>query len=118
MPVEILACRVTTVGRTRKPEQLALAETPGGVDEGGAGRRPVWSPAQRRLVETPVYDGRLLGPGLSLAGPAIVELANTTIVVLDGFDLLLDRFGSFVLHAGERGLELARELVGGAGAPP
>ena len=74
----------------------------------------MWSPPQRRLVNTPVYDGRALGSGLALVGPAIVELANTTIVVLDGFDLLIDRFGAFVLHAGERGRELAAELVAGA----
>ena len=118
MPVEILACRVTTVGLTRKPAQLALPESPGRADEGRTGGRAVWSPARRRLVETPVYDGRVLGPGLSLAGPAIVELANTTIVVLDGFDLLLDRFGSFVLHTGERGHELATELVAGVANAP
>jgi hypothetical protein len=42
-----------------------------------------------------------------VAGPAIVELANTTIVVLTGFDLVVDRFGSFVLGAGSRGRERA-----------
>ena len=111
MPIELLACRVTTVGLTPKPAQLPLAESPAGVEAALVGRRPVWSPSRRALVETPVYDGRLLGPGLSLAGPAIVELANTTIVVLDGFDLQLDRFGSFILRSGERGAELTRELL-------
>ena len=75
------------------------------------GSRPVWSLTQRRLVDTPVLDGRLLGPGASLSGPAIVELANTTIVVLDGFELVLDRFGSFILHTGERGRALAASLA-------
>ncbi len=114
MPIEILACRVTAVGLTPKPAQLDLAERPGGAEQARLGERPVWSPSRRRLVDTPVYDGPALGPGLSLAGPAIVELANTTIAVLDGFDLLLDRFGSFVLHTGDRGRALAAELVSGA----
>ena len=62
-------------------------------------------------LATPVYDGRALGAGAALSGPAIVELANTTIVVLDGFELLVDRFGSFVLYAGERGRERSAALV-------
>jgi N-methylhydantoinase A len=118
MPVEILACRVTTVGRAPKLAQLALPETRGGPDEARVGERPVWSPSQRRLVESPVYDGHVLGPGVTLVGPAIVELANTTIVVLDGFDLLLDRFGSFILQAGERGRERAAAFAAGGSVAP
>ena len=115
MPVEVLACRVTAVGLTRKPEQLAFPETLQGAAEALTGERPVWSPTQRRLAETPVYDGQVLGPGAALAGPAIVELSNTTIVVLDGFDLVVDRFGSFILHTGDRGRERAAALTAGAG---
>ena len=109
MRVEVLAARVTTVGATRKPEQQLFHVEAAG--EARIGSRPVWSLTLRRLVETPVFDGRRLGPGVALTGPAIVELANTTIVVPDGFDLVLDRFGSFVLHTGERGRELATSLA-------
>ena len=109
MPVEVLAARVTAVGVTRKPQQKLFQVTEAG--EARLGSRPVWSLTQRRLVETPVLDGRLLGPGATLSGPAIVELANTTIVVLDGFELVLDRFGSFILYTGERGRELAASLA-------
>ena len=45
-------------------------------------------------------------PGARLDGPAIVELANTTIVVLAAFQLSVDAYGTFVLAAGaarERG---------------
>jgi N-methylhydantoinase A len=113
MPVEVLACRVTTTGITHKPEQAALAAAAAGTAD-PVGERPVWSPLERRLVDTPVYDGHGLAAGASLAGPAIVELANTTIVVLDGFELLVDRFGSFVLYAGERGRERSSALAAGA----
>src|SRR5439155_17605964 len=98
-------------------------EAPGGVGEGGAalvGERPVWSAEERRLVATPVYDGAALAPGAALEGPAIVELASTTIVVPAGFALDVDAFGTFAVHAGERGREFARQLkgVGTAGAAP
>jgi N-methylhydantoinase A len=117
MPVEVLACRVTTTGITPKPEHVSAVEA--GAEAGAAQRadRPVWSPLERRLVETPVYDGHALGAGATLSGPAIVELANTTVVVLDGFELLVDGYGSFVLYAGERGRARSAALLAGA-APP
>ena len=62
------------------------------------------------MVDTPVYDGHGLAAGFEASGPAIVELATTTIVVPEGFELLVDRRGSFVLAAGERGRKLADDL--------
>jgi N-methylhydantoinase A len=116
MPVEALAVRVSVLGLTTKPALRELA--PGAGREASAlrGGRAVWSPAERELRETPVYDGPALAPGSAIAGPAVVELANTTIVVLDGFDLSVDRFGAFVLASGERGRELASRLAGAATA--
>jgi len=111
MPVEVLACRVTTTGITLKPERAAAVETHDGAEVALVGERPVWSPVERRLVETAVYDGRVLRTGAAVSGPAIVELANTTIVVLDGFELLVDRYGSFVLYAGERGRQRSAALA-------
>jgi N-methylhydantoinase A len=118
MPVEVLACRVTTTGVTLKPEHSGLAEGGGDAEAVHAGERPVWSPVERRLVETPVYDGLALGPGASLSGPAIVELANTTIVVLDGFELLVDRYGSFVLYTDDRGRKRSAPFAAGTLASP
>jgi len=113
MPVEVLACRVTTVGLTSKPEHRSFPELAANVDEARTGSRPVWSPPDRRLNETPVYEGHALGPGTALPGPAIVELDSTTVVVLPGMDLLVDRFGSFILNSGERGRERAAALAAG-----
>jgi N-methylhydantoinase A len=116
-PVELLACRVTTIGVTPKPEHAALTDSTGTAGAARRGSRPVWSPADRRLVDTHVFDGRALAPGAEVAGPAIVELANTTIVVLGGFDLVVDRFGSFILTAGEAGRTRVAGLAGsGVGA--
>jgi N-methylhydantoinase A len=117
MPVEVLACRVTTTGITVKPDHGALGEAGVEAETEQAGTRPVWSPLERRLVETPVYDGRALVVGASLTGPAVVQLANTTVVVLDGFELLVDRYGSFVLYAGERGRERSAALAAGVSGP-
>jgi N-methylhydantoinase A len=63
-------------------------------------------------VPTPVWDGRKLPVSSTIAGAAIVELANTTIVVPRDFTLDVDAYGAFVVHSGERGAESARQLEG------
>jgi N-methylhydantoinase A len=115
MAVECLAARVASIGHTPKPDLNLVEHAEGDAQSAARGRRPAWSPGRREMVETPVFDGHALGPGAALRGPAIVELATTTIVVGETFELVVDRFGSFILHAGERGHELVRGLSGREG---
>ena len=109
-PVEVLAVRLSALGRTEKPEIA------GGPDDAEAdarrGERPVWDPVERVLAPTPVWDGRKLPVASRLAGPAIVELASTTIVVPREFVLDVDAYGAFALHTGERGADAAPRLEG------
>jgi N-methylhydantoinase A len=109
--IECLALRLSARGATRKPDLGDLDEMSSGAPD-PVSRRPTWSPRSRAMVDTPVYDGHGLSAGFEASGPAIVELATTTIVVPEGFDLLVDRRGSFVLAAGERGRKLADDLLG------
>jgi N-methylhydantoinase A len=101
-PIELLAARSTALGTTTKPPLHQLAgEGFGDAAQARRGTRMAWSPGARAMEETPVYDGLALAAGAGLQGPAIVELANTTIVVLAGFRLAVDQYGSFVLAAGD-----------------
>ena len=77
---------------TAKPPMTPLGGD-GTTDAEGArvGTRPARDPDARELRETPVYAGVALGAGARLDGPAIVELANTTIVVLAGVPALRRR---------------------------
>jgi N-methylhydantoinase A len=110
MPVEALAVRLSAVGRTAKPPLRGFA---GGVSaaEARIGSRPIWSPATRELVDAGVYAGTRLEPGALLTGPAVVELANTTIVAHDGLEVGVDGFGAFVLWRGEHGRALAERIL-------
>jgi N-methylhydantoinase A len=109
-PVEVLALRLTAVGRTEKPE---AGGGPDGPDaESRRGERPVWDAEERALAPTPVWDGRRLAVSSSRDGPAIVELSSTTIVVPRGFTVDVDAYGGFVVHSGERGAEFVRGLEG------
>lgn len=80
------------------------------TDDAQVGTRQTWSTKARALVETPVYNGQVLRPGATVAGQAIVELANTTIIVPEQFSLEVDAYGAFVVHSGERGAEFAARL--------
>ena len=62
------------------------------------GRRRAWLAAERAVGEGDLYDGLGLGAGARLAGPALVELPLTTVVVPPEWRLETDRHGSFVLE--------------------
>jgi len=61
------------------------------------GRRPVYFTERGRFVRTQVYDGHALRPGNRLKGPAVVELATTTIVVRPGQNLVMDPYRNYVV---------------------
>jgi N-methylhydantoinase A len=109
-PIEVLALRLSAVGRTEKPD---LVSGPDDLEvDARRGARPVWDPDERALVPTPVWDGQQLTVSSTLNGPAIVELSSTTIVVPRGFTLDVDAYGAFAVHSGDRGAEFARRLEG------
>jgi len=58
----------------------------------------VWSAGDAAFVDTPVYDGEQLGAGGRLAGPAVVELPATSVVVPRGWRLEVDRHGSLLVE--------------------
>lgn len=64
------------------------------------GRRSVYWTDLARARPTPVYDGAQLAPGNRIAGPAIVETTETTIVVHPRQHLRVDAMGNFELQFG------------------
>ena len=48
-------------------------------------------------VRLPVYDGATLGAGAVLAGPAIIEEATTTVLILEGQTASTDSFGNYAI---------------------
>ena len=101
--VELVNIRLAAVGLVQKP---ALPMEPfSGADAHAAlkGRRPMYLGSCDDLVDVDVYDGDLLRHGNTLAGPALIETVNTTIVVSDGFRLTVDAVGTCVLTAPDGG---------------
>jgi N-methylhydantoinase A/oxoprolinase/acetone carboxylase beta subunit len=74
-----------------------------GADPAAArtGHRPALFSEQAGRVETPVYEMRLLQPGNSLVGPALIESDDTTIVVSPGWSCDVDQWSGIVLSQDE-----------------
>jgi N-methylhydantoinase A len=87
-PVQLVNLRLTATGRL---PPLILAQRP---DPGAARRRtrPAWF-AETGFVDTPVHWRAGLAAGTTLAGPAIVEAMDSTILVPPGWVAAVDREG-------------------------
>jgi N-methylhydantoinase A len=94
--VEIITFHVVA---TTRPGTLSLREASlGGADSGAAqsGMRRVYF--EGGFVNAPIYEHAKLAPGNRVAGPAIVEGANTTLPLHPGQELMVDGFQNLVIH--------------------
>jgi N-methylhydantoinase A len=101
--VEIVTFRVRTTAPSPKPAIRPAPErgaTP--PAEARAGTRQVYWAETADFEATPVFWGERLLPGNRLAGPAIVQVPDTTIVVHPGQVARLDPYGNVLidLHGG------------------
>ena len=81
---------------TPRPTLAAAVEFTATIDPGAARTpRNIYWEALKRQESTPIFDGARLAPGNRIAGPAVVETAQTNVVVPPGRTLTVDRFGNF-----------------------
>ena len=95
---EVLTLRLDLIG-VRDTAQLR-SEPFGAEDPAPAlkGARDVYFEERAEFVETPVYDGALVEPGHLIAGPAIIEEPDTTIVVRPGQEAMSDHYSTYVIE--------------------
>jgi N-methylhydantoinase A len=90
-PVELVALRLTTIGTITKPERKMV---PPSVDRLTSRDRPVFFGELDCFASCPVYDRRTLGAGAAIAGPAVIEEYDTTILIHPGYITAVDRLGN------------------------
>jgi N-methylhydantoinase A len=99
-PVEIVTWKLSAIARA---PALTL---PKAVSSGGsalaAGRRRAYMPEGGGWVDCPVFDRDHLGPGQTIAGPAIVEERASTTVLPPGTVAMVDEYASLVVDIGRR----------------
>jgi N-methylhydantoinase A len=97
--VAIVNLRVTAVGRLPKPDLDSSA--PGGVVAGSeTGSRPVYFDGA--WVDTPVHPGGNLREIGVVAGPAIIQYEETTLVLPPGTEGRIDKNQDMIISIKER----------------
>jgi N-methylhydantoinase A len=101
VPAEVVSLRAN--GRvTARQYVLRPSGSPGGsADDARKGERPAYAPARRAMIAHALYDRSRLRPGMSLAGPAIIEETESTTVVGQGGRVEVDAYGTLVISVGE-----------------
>lgn len=99
-PVEVTALFVTGVGRLQRLVLDPLSESSVRATA-PVGTRIVYFPPLGR-IETRIFRGADVGPGASIAGPAVVEEGTTCIVISPGDVCSVDTFGNYIIRFTDR----------------
>jgi N-methylhydantoinase A len=107
-PVEVTTWRVDAVIETPVLELRRRAA----AHNGGASRgsREIWDIGLNEMVEAETWRYELLVPGTEIAGPAVIEQAESTAVMFTGDRAVVDDYGNIVVSvaAGADGKEDGR----------
>jgi N-methylhydantoinase A len=95
-PPLIRGVRLVARVSTPKPDRFAALGTVTDANDARTGSRAAYFGVD--YVDTPVYDGQRLGPGVEVQGPALVQEPFTVVVVPPGARLTLDPTGNYELH--------------------
>jgi N-methylhydantoinase A len=92
--MEIGVFRVSAVGTITRPTLSRQTRQSG---ELSVSHREVYWREEKRFVSTSIYNGTALTARWDIAGPAIIELPETTIVLHPGSAGQLDEYGNFII---------------------
>ncbi len=95
LPVEIINCRVSVTGSTGKVDICPVPQDAGRTAR--KGRRRAYFPDLRRYAVCEVLDRAALAPGSRVAGPAIVEEPECTIIVPPQASCRVDPVGNLIM---------------------
>ena len=89
---------VRIVGKT--PKGRMERQEPGPPDPSAArkGTRPAFFPSAGEFLSASIYDGDALRAGNAVPGPAVLEMAGTTVVVPPGYRARLDPYRNVFLE--------------------
>jgi N-methylhydantoinase A len=94
--LEIVVCRLRARALTPRPKLNRSKRMSSGIPKGAKRQaRQIYWPDLKKHRATPVFDGERLTTGNQINGPAIVETADTTVVVHPGRTLRVDALGNF-----------------------
>jgi N-methylhydantoinase A len=93
--VEFVNARAAAIGVTGDADLQLQAPANGKAEPRRT--RSVFFEERNAFVDTPIYDRGSLGPGTTIAGPAIVEQDDTTVLVPPGTKMEVDGFQNLLI---------------------
>ncbi len=95
-PVRVLNLRTAVIGERPRIDLLSLAPPADArLDDAQRGTRPVWFADQ---MHAGIWDRLALPVGAIVAGPAVLEQPDATVLIEPGQQARVDRFGNLVLE--------------------
>jgi len=101
-PVQLVNAHLVARVEVAKPSLPERAMTGAALADARRGTRQV-SFDRAGTHAAAIYDGLALEPGMTFAGPAVVQEPSATLVVPPGPRVSIDRFGNYHVHLGEEG---------------
>ena len=103
------------IARGLRPKVTLREQADRGTDATPAvsGLRAAYFAETAGFTETPVYSGKALGHGMQVAGPAIIEEATSTLVVIPGASVTVTQWGDYLMELGDANMETGVRRSGG-----
>jgi N-methylhydantoinase A/oxoprolinase/acetone carboxylase beta subunit len=95
-PIEAMSFEVRVAAKGQ-PLRLARLKASGGDAKPTRGQRRVYFRATKGFHETPIYERDALQPGQTIAGPAVIEAPDTTMLVHPGQNVRMDDYRNLTL---------------------
>ncbi len=96
--IESINIRLRVLGKTTKPKFLSKTKKKVSLEFALKENRRIYIPETDEVKEAPVYDGDLSIGNNIIIGPAVIEKINTSIIVSESFNCLIDEYGSFIVY--------------------
>ena len=99
-PIQVHTARVVATGKTPKPPipEATVGQSDAGTALTGTRRISLTGDTE---LEAAVFNGPALVPGMTLAGPALIDDVDTSLYVPEGVEVEIDRFSNYVFQLGE-----------------
>ncbi|MDA4113206.1 MAG: hydantoinase/oxoprolinase family protein [Thaumarchaeota archaeon] len=95
-PTEMQTLRVAAIGTTAMPRRKKI-ERSGDIDRAFKGRRAVFFEEANGFLATTVFERGKLGAGARIAGPAVIEEMDSTIIIHPKQAASVNAFGDVVI---------------------
>ena len=95
-PIEAMSFEVRVAAKGRAL-RLAKAQVSSATASPTRGERAVYFRETKGFTQTPIFDRDALAPGQQIAGPAVIEAPDTTMLVRPGQTVRMDEYRNLVL---------------------